>query len=230
MKKQKDCNLLNMNTFTLIELLVVIAIIAILAAMLLPALNKARESARAISCMSNLKQLGTASQFYVDDNDGYLLPAYLGGGSVESHWWPYYLGPYIKNKVYEKNAVLRCPSWENMPGNLPRYSYAISSNIGATYSSGTVTSNYPGRLSRVRRPSAIFHYADGNLKKDAGRWQWYFKSFANSVNGKEMDVERHLNSANIMFADGHGQRWKASAVIAINSDIAPDLYAKHYVW
>ena len=127
------------NAFTLIELLVVIAIIAILAAILFPVFAQAREKARAISCTSNLKQLGTAFQMYVQDYD----ETYPFG--LDKDWhdsWAVTTQPYIKN-----TGIIRCPDdtftvasgwgyewgWAGIPMSYGANGYIGWNNFDQTY-------------------------------------------------------------------------------------------------
>jgi prepilin-type N-terminal cleavage/methylation domain-containing protein/prepilin-type processing-associated H-X9-DG protein len=99
-----------LKAFTLVELLVVLAIIAILAALLLPAVNRARESGRGAACISNLRQVGIALQLYVDDNQQ-RLPVMRDRGSVTDTNLPSVpsVETVLRDPLSNTN-VLRCPS------------------------------------------------------------------------------------------------------------------------
>ena len=119
--------------FTLIELLIVIAIIAILASMFLPALNKAREKAKAITCTNKLKQLGFGINSYTVDYNDYFPPGKMG----EYHW-VVLLYPYVQNdygdhirgyQAFPQKSIWHCPSTKNPETNLGRISYGYNTML-----------------------------------------------------------------------------------------------------
>ncbi len=149
----------NYRNFTLIELLVVIAIIAILAAMLLPALSRAREAAKSTSCRGNLHQLSLGFQFYSNDYNEYVLP------------WNYHFSWIWTVKVYMNNnrKALLCGSYNEPPATLNTYggsaygdtyssTYFYQYNLG--HSSGVVLP--PVKMYRLKKPNDLLQVFEFN--------------------------------------------------------------------
>ena len=216
--------------FTLVELLVVIAVIAILAGMLLPALNSARAKAHAISCVSNMKQIGVAAIGYVQDNDDYWCPAAADGPTYpNSSWnddinyennWLVLLWPSLKSGTFPTdNAPLKspaiCPGGEKDIFYFQKKSRPIT-NLAWNGRVGYAGSAYkPLRLSRNKYPTKTATLSDvKNILENgtpcAGEDGIATGGTSNSRFYHDADSVKHCTSMrhpggtdNILFVDGH---------------------------
>ena len=218
--------------FTLIELLVVIAIIAILAAILFPAFAKAREAARRSSCSSNLKQIGISMMQYSQEYDEHVVPtvAFLGAspGNNGNVAWPASLQPYLKS-----TQLFTCPS-DSKTGNINGFfqqgwvgagkanfhtSYIYNSDLGGFYTTSA-------SLAAIVSPATTVAVTDGGADWAASNpttWTQNdnFTFYMDAVNtsapfNTSAPHARHLETTNVLFADGHVKALRVEKFFDIN--------------
>lgn len=201
------------HSFTLMEFLTVIAIIGILAGLLLPALNRIRARSRQVGCMSNLRQLGVALSFYVDDSRG-VLPRSDDSTSLPSCWF-YAIDPYLMNSkvsaspsLAQKRALIKQdPIWMTFSSDSLTNCRTIKMNrklVGMNGKWNPGTQKICEANPEYRRKITIANHINTVLLFDGRCEETKSSGDKARYDGWETyAARRHLDGANVLFVDGH---------------------------
>jgi prepilin-type N-terminal cleavage/methylation domain-containing protein/prepilin-type processing-associated H-X9-DG protein len=216
------------RAFTLIELLVVIAIIAILAAMLLPALSRAKTRAQGTQCLNNVKQLQVAWQLYADDNGDGIAPAEGGSPGTNQSWCAGNFTanlPDCTNLVMLKNSLLGrytgATGIYKCPGDTTINVRTMSANCAMNSDDNLPGFTYFRKTTSVPSSSYYFVFIDESTKTiDNAHFLINFNQNYSAAVFGDNPAAYHGRSGNLSYVDGHAaaRRWAASTVNDMNPD------------
>lgn len=174
------------NGFSLLELLIVVSIMSMLVALLSPALKTAREQAKGIQCVGNLRQIGMAINEYLHDYDGMWTASLFAETEPSCYWDRMLIGKgYVKNCLHGgfywyRETVMWCPSFKTNYKDVPAYGL----NVYLFW-------NKWQKVDSIADPAGTLLLADCNGNRTTGAWS------------NPMLVYRHNGLANVLFVDGH---------------------------
>ncbi|PQV64880.1 prepilin-type N-terminal cleavage/methylation domain-containing protein [Abditibacterium utsteinense] len=233
--------------FTLIELLVVIAIIAILAAILFPVFGRARENARKISCLSNMKQIGLGVLQYTQDYDERLpMRQYDGSPNGDANTWRRVIFPYVKS-----TQLFSCPSnpynarnaddsrdadMATLPAGSPRFPQSYGANAMSVNIGGNAPMEYGRAESLANIPDTARTILVTESKE--GFNTLFFNAGPERFLDSGVTFPGHLGQVNFLFVDGHAKAMKPASTgnpvnmwnVEETNDNFPDLMARLNNW